>query len=131
MTDESTLRDAFEYVLSSADDREAMSRDEMAQHLLDNVQTLQDYLRERGHPVDKSGEASPNDLLKSLYNDNGTTSYVDSETAEMLERAFRQPDVDADESTPSLATFYGTTVNTAASSNRGDTYHESGNQADE
>ncbi|MFA9516573.1 hypothetical protein ACERIT_05050 [Halopenitus sp. H-Gu1] len=121
---ESALKDAFEFALP--DDREDMTEEEMAEHLLEHEETIKQHLRERGFEVSKSAGDSPTDLLKSLYNDNGTTSYVDSETAEMIERAFRQPDVEADETAPSLATFYGEEVDTAASSNRGDSYHESG-----
>lgn len=120
------LVEALERVLPPEEERAEMTDDELGQAVMDNLESAKSILQIQGYDVQKSGEASPQDLLKSLYNDNGTTSYVDSETAEMLERAFRRPDVEADESAPSLATFYGESVDTAASSNHGDSYHESG-----
>ena len=123
---EATLREAFETVLPA--DREGMSEEEMAVHLAENIGTLQDYLSERGFELDKSREATPRDMLKSFYGtDSGNTSYFDPETVNAVESKFETPDdVEADESNPSLSVHYGKSVDTPASSNRGDSYHESG-----
>ncbi|RDZ52970.1 hypothetical protein C5C07_14570 [Haloferax sp. Atlit-4N] len=123
---EATLQEAFETVLPA--DREEMSEEEMAVHLAENIGTLQDYLSERGFELDKSGEATPQDMLKSFYGaDSGNTSYFDPETVNAVESKFETPDdVEADEGSPPLSVHYGKSVDTPASSNRGNSHHESG-----
>lgn len=126
------LVDALSRVLPPEEERAEMTDDELGQAVMDNLESAKSIIENQGYNVSKSADMdSPKDLLKSLYDDNGTTSYIDSKTAEKIERAFRQPDVEADESAPSLATFYGEEVDSAASSNRGDSFHQSGNQADD
>lgn len=126
---EATLREAFETVLPA--DREEMSEEEKAVYLAENIETLKSYLSERGFDVSKSGEATPRDMLKSFYGeDSGNTSYFDPETVNAVESKFETPDdVEADEGSPPLSVHYGKSVDTPASGNRGDTAHNSGNQA--
>jgi peptidoglycan hydrolase-like protein with peptidoglycan-binding domain len=125
------LEEAFEYVLP--DDQEEMSEEEKAVYLAENVGTLKEYLRERGYDVSKSDEGSPREMLKTFYGaDTGTTSYFDPETVDAVESKFAEPDdIEPDGSNPSLSVHYGKSVDTPASSNLGDTAHNSGNQADE
>lgn len=123
------LQEAFDFVLP--DNRENMSEEEMAVYLAENIETLKSYLRERGYDLSKSGEVTPQDLLKSIYSNTGTTSYFNPETVDAIASKFETPDdVEASSDSPELATFYGESVNTAASSNLGDSYHESGNQSE-
>jgi hypothetical protein len=124
---EDALLEAFDRVLPPEEERQEMSDGEFAQVVMDNLESAKSILRNRGYDVRKSGESTPRDMLKSLYgSDTGTTTHIDAETARAVESSFRKPDVEADESSPPLSVHYGKSVDTAASSNKGDSFHESG-----
>jgi hypothetical protein len=123
------LVNALERVLPPMEERREMSDDEFAQVVVDGLDDAKRILRSQGYDLSKSGEATPQDLLKSIYSDAGTTQLFDSETASLIESAFSRPDVEASSDSPPLSVHYGKSVDTPASSNLGDTAHNSGNQA--
>jgi len=128
--------EAFEAVLDRYD-TEGMSTRELAEILKENTQSINEILRDMGYSkeVDSANmdKGTPQDLMRSFYDGNPSDSTtVNPELAKSIEKRHAPDEIDSvepDES-PSLGVFYGGDVESAASSNRGDSYHESGSQAE-
>lgn len=128
--------EAFERVLDRYD-VEGMSARKLAEILTENTQSINDILRDMGYAkeVDSANmdKGTPQDLMRSFYDGNPSdTTNVNSELAKSIEGRFSPDEVDTVDpsESASLGVFYGGEVESSASSNRGDSYHESGSQAE-
>jgi hypothetical protein len=128
--------EAFEQVVDRYDTEE-MSADEVTEILAENTQSINDILRDMGYSEEvDSGDmdkGTPQELMRGFYSggESATTS-VNPELAKSIEKRHAPDEIDSVEpnNSPSLGVFYGGEVESAASSNRGDSYHESGSQAE-
>ena len=128
--------EAFEQVVDRYD-TEGMSAGELAEILTENTQSINDILRDMGYAegIDSADmdKGTPQELMRGFYSggESGTTS-VNPELAKSIEGRFSPDEVDTVDpsESASLSVFYGGEVESPASSNRGDSYHESGSQAE-
>jgi len=128
--------EAFERVLDRYD-TEGMSTEELAKVLQENTQSINGILRDMGYSkeVDSADmdKEAPQDLMRGFYNGEPMDSTtVNPELAKSIEGRFSPDEVDTVDpsESASLGVFYSGEVESAASSNRGDSYHESGSQAE-
>jgi len=128
---------AFERVLDRYD-TSGMSAEQKCEVLTENKESINQHLKEMGF-ADEVGSAdmekagTPQELMRGFYDGNPSdTTTVNSELAKSIEGRFSPDEVDTVDpsESASLGVFYGGEVESSASSNRGDSYHESGSQAE-
>ena len=128
--------EAFEQVVDRYD-TSGMSAGELAEILTENIQSINDILRDMGYSEEidsaEMDKGTPQDLMRGFYDGEPMDSTtVKPELAKSIEGRFSPDEVDTVDpsESASLGVFYGSEVESAAGSTKGDTYHSSGSQAE-